>query len=332
MNLDKKVLFFARDPGGASPLISIIPNFTNAKVFAQDYAVDIFKNSNIPCQALNNITNITSKLKNFELLITGTSYLSNSDKELWLEAKKLNIPSVAYFDHWMNFKRFFHTDKKVEIFPDYIIVIDEIAKEGILTNNPNCTSKIVTLGSSFLENVLEQKNSLHVETNTYLYAAEKIKGYDIEKEYKINEFTQFELLLNTLEKSNKKTKLFFRPHPKHDKIKIQAYLNNFKTTNCSIVLDTSSNKYPLLNSIDALFGINSMVLVEALVLGKKVCSIGNNMKKASSFELINKNIIFSSKTQKDLSDFIDGQIQTKHYDTSYIKNSKNRIINFLESL
>ncbi len=332
MSLDKKILFFARDPGGASPLVSFISSFTSAKVYAQDYAIEIFKNNNIPYQSISNIEDLLPKLKNFKLLVTGTSYLSNSDKELWLEAKKLNIQSVAYFDHWMNFKRFFHTDKNIEIFPNFIIVIDEIAKAGILKNNPTCTSKILTLGSAFLEEAIKQKTSVHVEKNTYLYAAEKIKGYEIEKEYGINEFTQFELLLNTLEKSNKKTKLFFRPHPKHNKDKIEKYLSTLQTTNCTIALDTSSNKYPLLNSIDALFGINSMVLAEGLMLGKKVCSIGNNLKKLSSFELINKKFIFSSKTKQDLKDFINGKVHINPYDISHIKNSKRTIINFLESL
>jgi len=67
MNLDKKIVFFARDPGGASPLVSIIHNFKKASVYAQDYALDVFKNSNIPCKNVDNIKDLTSKLQSLSM-------------------------------------------------------------------------------------------------------------------------------------------------------------------------------------------------------------------------------------------------------------------------
>lgn len=335
MNSDKKILFFARDPGGASPLVNIISSFTCKEVYAKDYAIDIFKQHKIICKAITSLHTLKDTLQKYALVITGTSYLDNSDKDLWLQAKELNIPSIAYFDHWMNFKRFFHTEKNRDIFPDYIITIDTLAKEALLKNNPTCNSKILALGSTHLEEVLQENDALDLGNafdKNYLYGAEKIRGYEIEKKYGVNEFEQFELLIKILDSLTQKSRLFFRPHPKHDKEQIKKYLSTLKSENCALVLDESENKYPLLNAVDAVFGMNSMVLVEALVRNKPVCSLGNNMSYKSNFELLKQNIIFYSKTDEDIKNFLERKLEATHYNISDIKGSKERIIQFINEI
>lgn len=335
MSLDKKVLFFARDPGGASALISIILSFTCKDVYAKDYAVHTFAQNSITCKAISSIDTIQDELQKYALIVTGTSYLDNSDKELWFQAKEQNIPSVAYFDHWMNFKRFFHTDRNREIFPDYIITIDTLCKEALLQNNPRCTSKVYALGNTYLQKVLQENGALDLGDEfdkNYLYCAEKIKGYEIERKYGVNEFDQFELLVKILDTQNEKIRLYFRPHPKHNIQKIKQYLNSLQTKNAMLVLDESDNKYPLLNAVDAVFGMNSMVLIEALLRNKRVCSLGNGIKKQSNFELLRKNIIFYSKTDEDIRNFIENKIQTTHYNSSNIQDSTDKIITFINDL
>jgi len=344
MSLDKKILFFARDPGGASQLSGIIHEYSNCEVYAKDFAYNIFINNKIKAINITSLDIIKEKLDSFSLVVTGTSYADDSEKELWKTAKEIGIPTVAYFDHWMNFNRFNHK-RFGQIYPDYIFVFDKLVEHGIIESNPDCSSKVLSVGSTVLEKFVtyslsneaqidyKKENGFFDYDLNIVYAAEKIKGFAIEDEYGVNEFSQFEKLIDACLVLGKKIRVFFRPHPKHNVKEVEFFLDYLQNRkNIHIELDKSHDKISLLYACDVVFGINTMVLIEAMLLGKRVCSIGNDIKSVGSMLLLQNEVIYQSRTENELLAFINGIISINKYDKNTFIGTHTRCINSLNDI
>ena len=333
----KKVLFVARDPGGANSILPIIQEYNKTylcDIFAKDFASNIFKSGLIDYKEINDIKDIYDNLNNYSLFFTGTSFNDNLEQELWEYSHKNNIVSIAYLDHWMGYDRFFNKEKNRAIFPKKLIVVDQIAKKAFLSRYPNADIEIVCLGSAFLEKFLLLKNNTYNNNNnTIIYAAEKIKGFEIENKYGFNEYLQFLKLFEALKTTGKDYILYFLPHPKHNYDDIYEELKDIikQNSNIKIIINKQQNKDKLIKESSKVFGINTMVLVEAMLIGKNTCSIQIGIKEPSDFQLIKHNYIYNADTNNKLSDFINNKISNKQYDTSYIKNSTNKILEYIKS-
>lgn len=342
----KTLRFFARDPGGANVLAGVIHTCEKAglktEVYAKDYACAFFERAGITFTTIQALQEFSSLLQSPCVLVTATSHLDESEAALWLMAREMHVTSVVFFDHWMHYRRFYHTPSNQNVYPDYIIVNDFIAKEGILTHNPDCNATVLSLGNIFIERLLrEQPRHEEVETfktqngfNNFelniLYAAEKIRGYSIEAEYGINEFTQYCRLLEACEELDKNIRIIFRPHPKHDTAKIAAVLpSSCIPKRCTVMIDSTMDKNLLLPAVDAVFGLNTMVLFEAMVLGKKSCSIQIGMQIATSFDLLNQGYISSVQTMQSLRDYLDAPSPAIAYNSTAYRGSAVRITEFL---
>lgn len=93
----KKILFFARDPGGANSLVDIIKEsqlLYNYDVYAKDFACSIFANNNIKYKEVFDIKDVLDTLDNYNLIFTGTSYRDYSEHSIWKKSFSLDIECI----------------------------------------------------------------------------------------------------------------------------------------------------------------------------------------------------------------------------------------------
>jgi len=340
----KDILFFARDPGGASSLIDIIRQsqlIYDCDIYAKDFARTIFNNNNIKYKEASNIQGLLSILNNYHLIFTGTSHLEYSEHSIWEKSFELNVECIAYLDHWMGYERFYEVNKKKYIFPKTLIVTDNIAKDKIIDKFSDFHIEIKSLGNTFLQklhntkltNIEIEEAKLDKNLNNYeeiiVYAAEVIKGENLEEKYGFNEYSQFEKLYDYLKNRDKNIKLFFIPHPKHNFKDVEFELDSIiqKDTKMDVEI---SHKDNIVQLSDKVFGINTSVLVEALIYQIPSCSIQIGIKEKSDFELLNRGVIFNANTDEKLVLFINNTIEPFKYDINSIENSLDDIMNFIE--
>ncbi|MFA6963154.1 MAG: hypothetical protein WC227_00340 [Patescibacteria group bacterium] len=179
----KKILLFARDPGGAN---TVIPLFEPLKqrgykvvVFGKDVAMTRFNQNGIHALPIaEEIKEISPKeIKGFlliqkpDFIITGTSADDMTEKYLWSSAMIMDIPSFAILDQWVNYGIRFskwgvsNVDKykknpQHEYLPSKILVMDELAKsEAILAGLP--VDRILVSGQPYFEYLKNREFDTH---------------------------------------------------------------------------------------------------------------------------------------------------------------------------
>lgn len=340
------LLFFARDPGGAALAASLVHACGEAgyslRVYAKDYAQDAFARAGIAAEPFTSADAMQPAIDQAALLVTGTSYLDTGEMQLWQRAKACGTPSVALFDHWMHYRRFTDPSTGQSIFPDAITVNDACAAKGLAKAYPKCPAQILPLGNPLLEllrdgaptesdvTAFRSRNRYADFTHNLLYAAEKIKGYPVQEAFGIDEFSQFETLLEACRNVDAPVRLLFRPHPKHDPRMIETYLETCKAPeNCRIELDASTDKRLALAAADLVLGIHTMVLVEAQLLGTPGCSIQTGMLSRTPFDLIEQGLIRSATTPEALRDTIMGKQNALTLNSDVYRGSRERILRFI---
>ena len=95
-------------------------------------------------------TEYLNKLKSsVSLILTGTSLGETFEKKILIEAKKQNMLSVSFIEHWSMYKERFLSNGKM-YYPNYILVNDEVAvKQAVNQGLPS--QWLVPIGSPSLE-------------------------------------------------------------------------------------------------------------------------------------------------------------------------------------
>ena len=123
--LNKRVAIISHDSGGAEILSSFV------KLYRAKYsytvsgpAINIFKNK------VNNfkILPLKQNVDNSDIIITGTGLGSDLEYKAIVYSKKKDKLVYSYLDHWVNYRKRFIRDKKLEL-PDEIWVGDKYAKK-----------------------------------------------------------------------------------------------------------------------------------------------------------------------------------------------------------
>ena len=79
-----------------------------------------------------------------DLIITGTSHFSNTERNIWAHSQKKKIKSIAVIDNWLNIEeRFKHSSRNLNIFPKEIFVLSENCKKTISKLNTDAKIRII---------------------------------------------------------------------------------------------------------------------------------------------------------------------------------------------
>ena len=256
-NSNSKVLIIGKDAGSAN----IISSFVKKKKIKALYnlkrpALEIFKKKRILIK--KNTLNISSK--NFDLLITGTSLSNRFELNTIKKAKKNNIYSVSFLDHWVNYKERFLL-KNQFIFPNEIIVGD-IDAYSLAKKNFRNKKVLVSLIPNYyfkekkkLKIKKKNKETLVLLSSNFNSLNEDLKDKEI-----------FRLILNKMKKFIIKKnikKIIIKNHPSEDKKKFKNLKVNYQSFGFLKIEITNKTLEEVLKKNQYIAGFDTMGLVIA---------------------------------------------------------------------
>lgn len=324
------ILMYSTDPGAANVIGSMylfLKDYYEVDIYGDSYAIEKYMEFGILGKEVfkSKLEEVNEeRIRQFiletspRLIITGTAAQHNIEKMMWKIAKEEGIDTIAIIDQWVNYKIRF-SDKTVvnldeeysiKYLPTKIFIMDEMSKQELI--NIGFKEEVIdVVGHPYFQyiyenmkiNVVKKKQDFRI-----LFCSEPIS-----KTYKDNNmfwgYNEKTILLNILEALNeidmRDISLVIRKHPKedsefHEKI-ITSYSQKF-----SIELDEESNSIESILKSDIVIGMSSMILLEAIVLGKNVISVQIGLKRKNPFILdklgINNSIVSKEKLKEKLID------------------------------
>jgi hypothetical protein len=287
-------LFVFSDPGGAKPILSyatLNASLSDLLVIS-DRKYHFYNDFQISVNFYNNesITEIIDKYKP-SFIFTGTSYTSKLEIKFIKIAKELGIPTYSFIDHYTSFLQRFELDGEA-IYPDFICLIDDIAKSILLQNKIEVPAMIT--GNYFHEYLKSWKpicTKKELLEKVGIQLSKKklcVYGPDpLSNKVKVNEFDFDELEvtkhLSKIAEELKETHQFIlNPHPNQNLEKISKVCGNhmFLITQ---PIDVNS----LIYYADVVLGFFSNFLVEATILNKPVLRFFLNKEMIDPFEKMN---------------------------------------------
>ena len=286
--MSKQVMFFAHDPGGAQAISPLISEFANPLVFAKGPALGAMQGAKeLPEEALLRYSPA--------FLITGTSANDFTERLLWKEAGINSIPSMAILDFWSNygvrFSRYgtenLHLFKyECEYLPKFICVPDDIAKEEMIRDGVPADI-IYAFGNPHFEFISSrqqkpdaQKMVAQNEKKIVLFASQPFD--DVYREG--SELIVLRALIS-IAREKPDIEICIRKHPKESSEKFSTFLSE------QVSLDSTLDVFDSIDSSDIIVSVNSMVLLEALFLGKRIISYQPRCKDGKNDFILTKNDI-----------------------------------------
>lgn len=341
-----KILFAAQDPGGFNCLMPVIKELKKKKIFFQvilaNESRNVAKNNNIDFID-GNIINQAQREKilnqfNFNCVVVGTSDGFSLDKKVTQWAKKKKIPTVSVTDFWsVDHRTRFSSQNKVDLnfATDVFCVIDQRMKNQMIQEGFN-PKKILITGnpffSTFNKKLSDQgKFILFVcQPFTEVYDhLDKISGQPFFNEIKI-----FEDYLLCLKNNKINLPIIIALHPRcKRKDKFNFLLKNNKSIR---IAKKETSK--LIKDAKLVLGINSIMLFEAAMLGKRVVSFQPGINKKNDILITNHiGLTCNAYNFKQLNQIISKCLKIKKNKIKAIrekyvnKNSINKVISAINN-
>lgn len=309
----KKILFFSCEPGGAEVLIPVIklvqaqPHL-EAVVLGYGHALERFAKKGIGCREIGPVPIEDFSLLDHhapDLLITSATSLPSvdmSEKYLWRQAKQRGITSLAFLDQWQNYSVRFsgiHDDERLAYQPDWINCLNEIGRREMMREGFD-EGRLVAFGHPYLSSLkhdflaldvarLKSDLDLAASDEVVLFVSEAIceyygnrRGYD--------QYTVLDYFLTNFVGAANRIKILIKLHPKDKLALFQDIAEKFKTLKFRFVGNELSAIECLAVS-DFVFGMSSIMLIEAYVLGKKVVSLQPGLSVEDPMVLSRHNLI-----------------------------------------
>jgi hypothetical protein len=272
---DRVLAIVAYDAGGAEILSSFVRERPGRYVFVlAGPAVDTFR------RKLGTLPNVSvlEALEQADMLLCGSGWQSELELSAIGTARALCKRSICWLDHWANYRARFERHGQL-VFPDELWVSDEYslgtAKKEIpevparLQENPY----IKELRSEF--GLVTPSLPLDSNGSTVLYVCEPtgehaLKRYGDSRHWGYDEFDALRYFISHVDALGQPiARILVRPHPaeapnKYDDIARESKVRVLFSPHSSLLADLASSDYVV--------GCNSMALVVALSLGKRVIS------------------------------------------------------------
>jgi hypothetical protein len=346
--MKKRILFFSCEPGGAEVLIPVVKLLAIGEIYevvvlAYGHGLDRFRKKGIICTetapvAKDDITLFNRYSPDF--IITSAASLPEKDmseKHLWNSAKKVGIKTLAFLDQWQNYSaRFSGPDvtESLAYLPDFINCINDIGKAEMLAEG-FASEKLLSFGHPYLSGISAAYSKIKRESfgygetiqarnNTLLFVSEAIlEHYGNKRGY--NQFQALDLLLEKVQSFNKNSDVIIKLHPKDDITKYQSIASKFEELKIRFIRN-ELNSLECLALTDNVFGMSSIMLIEAFILGKTVVSIQPNLITEDPFILSRYNLIACIKDHLDFDPF---DFKAGHPEKLHIHFDKELFARFL---
>lgn len=195
---------------------------------------------------------IENLVKDADIIIAGTSMSQNSlDKRFIRAAKKLGVKNVAILDFWTNYDIRFKS-----AMPDYIFVMDAIAKADLILKNYIEKKIIITGNPSFdaFKYIPQKGDSITFFCQPFT---------ELENNFGLNEIDIVKDFINAFKNLGIHKKIKIKLHPR------TKNTNKFEHLDVEI---TNEAVTKLIADSELIIGMNSMALFEAAMAGRKVLS------------------------------------------------------------
>ncbi len=254
------IALISKDAGGAEFISRYIKN-NNQKfcIAASGPAVRVFKKN------FRNFRNLSVKkailLSNRVLCSTGTS--SDYEKKAMFLAKKHKKKTIAYLDHWVEYRQRFIVKNKL-IRPDEIWVSDKYAFQIAKKNN---LKNIKIKGNPLFIDFKKYKKKFRKKpSNNILFLSEPVSNH-LRSYY--DEYKCIKFFIKNIDNLNiDYNKILIRPHPSETVKKF----NSIKRISKKIYISKKNNIFYDIMNNKIIVGINSIALLLGLIGKKKVIS------------------------------------------------------------
>jgi hypothetical protein len=286
-----KVLFVAQDAGGFNSLVPVIRKFRQRKsaevrVLLRGASLKIAREGRIRHEDGTRMGEAEVRAyvsgANPAVIVTGTSGGPSIDKWAIMVAKEAKIPTVAVIDFWINYNiRFnFTNDSSLDdrLMPDRILVMDGVAKTEMIEQGfPR--DRIIVTGNPHFDAFKVLPWRRVAATPLILFVDQPISesiAAGWHEDYGYTELQVFKDFLACLERLKLKARVVVKLHPRTASGKeYQEIAKDFRT---EVSLEQGSHE-SLLRRADLVFGMTSILLFEAAIVGKRVVSYQPGLSK-----------------------------------------------------
>lgn len=270
-----KAAIVAHDAGGAEVLSSYVRQRGGDCVFSlQGPALAIFERKLGPC---NNLP-LEQALHTGEHLLCSTSWQSDLELRAIQLARSLGKPSVAWLDHWVNYRERF-TRNEVVTLPNEIWVSDREAYLLAIKHLPDVTLKQIE-NPYFADIRLSLSNEPRIHPRLpgklcVLYVCEPVREhallrYGNELHWGYTEEQALRYFLENVEALGMPIgRILIRPHPSESQSKYRGIQDEF---DLPIIFSQGHSLTAEVACSDCVVGCNSMAMVVGLIGGKRVVS------------------------------------------------------------
>lgn len=274
---DKTYTVVSHDSGGAELLSSYVKQKKlNCHYVLAGPAVTIFRKKLGHVE----ISDLEMAVANSRVILCSTSWQSDIEIDAISYAHKLNKKSIAFLDHWVNYKDRFVRNGVLNL-PNEIVVCDKAAMNIAKKTFPDISVKLIA--NPYIQDLIEDFKkfqhsnlSCNLKANgIMLYVGENISGHAILRHgngmyFGYTEETALTYFIKNIKKLDLEIReIKVRPHPSEEKDKYSAQLS---TLPYKISTSVNSTLIEDIFEADVVVGCSSMALAIASVLGKKVIS------------------------------------------------------------
>ncbi len=297
-----KILIYGCDVGGANALGEVIEallkNYSSHKmqlqVFSKGLGYKIWKKRGFPIKKLPKESKIEKAVEWADIVFTATSYPADTEISLWRTARGLRKPTVALLDFWSNYiERFTDPSNGKVLWPDKILVMDEMAKKGLIKCNAPAECIEIT-GQPFLERRIKDFSSGRISGETgskglnIMFISQPLHKMPSARECGYDEFKVLDCIkeaLNSLVEINGfRPNLIIRTHPRESNRDLKVYLD-FSDIKFKWSFDKENNPDKTIAKCQFILGMSSMLLIEAALANKSVVSIQPGLVSEDPFPL-----------------------------------------------
>jgi hypothetical protein len=293
--MPKTLLFFSCEPGGAEvliPVVRLVRQETDHNLIVLGYGLgaERFAAKWIDC---NVITPVSKNDPAFfdtyspDLVITSATSLPErdmSEKYLWQISREKGIPTLAFLDQWQNYAIRFSgpaVNEKLAYLPDYINCIDAVGETEMIREGFN-RRRLVKFGHPYLstlkesaavinEDEIRQRFGVATSQRIVLFVSEAIRehfgqsrGYD--------QYDALRLFLEILSESNEDVIPIIKLHPKDTILEYERMLAGYECLR-PVIVRNELTSIECIKISQVVYGMTSIMLLEAFVLDKKVISL-----------------------------------------------------------
>ena len=320
------IRFAARDPGGANVVAGFLSQCLPDAPFDYDVwtlpqATQVFERIGIetrefPDGIAENELAVHWDQCPADILITGTSHYYQFEPILWKIARGRGCTSMALNDGWMNLDRRFAEGR-----PDCVGAVDAGQAEELLAVGFS-PEQIVATGHPFLSPLAARRDEILTSEAPasvdgvggaveVLFVSEGVSrdvSLGVNQSYGFAEFDSFALLHRAaamVVRNGTNVCLAVKFHPYEDPTGFLKRLSELEAVHGLTVLplEREEKPYPWILWADLVVGISTILLIEAMILGKPVISSQPGLIRDETF------IPSRLGCAKTLTDSTDGEIQ-----------------------